>query len=216
VYAVLGDPVAHSQTPRVFNHVFRELGLNACAVKVRLDDAARMRDVLDALEIRGASVTIPHKEAALAVADEPDERAKGIGAANTLVCRDGRIRAFNTDVLGATESLQEAARRKWSHGVYGMRTLVLGAGGTARAVAWGLLREGARVTIANRTFERGKALAEALRCDALAWGRLIEARAQIVVNATRVAVFLSRLGFAHHVVGRGIPTEVLKQFYRTL
>ncbi len=188
VYAVVGDPVAHSQSPRVFNRVFRELGLNACHVRVKLDDGARLREVASALELRGASVTIPHKETALASADEADAAAKGIGAANTLVSRDGRWVATNTDAPAAVEAIGEAAKRKWAHGVYGMRALVLGAGGAARAVAWGLRAEGARVIVANRTFERAKALAEALRCEVLGWDRLIEARAQIVVNATSVGM----------------------------
>lgn len=188
VYAVVGNPVAHSQGPRVFNRVFRELGRNACYVRVLLDDAARLREVMAALGIRGASVTIPHKEAAAGIVDEPDEAVARIGAANTIVAREGRLAGFNTDAPAALEAILEAARRKWSHGVYGMRALVLGAGGAARAIAWALAREGARVIVANRTFERAKALAEALRCDHLSMDHLVEARAQIVVNATSVGM----------------------------
>ncbi|HTF56147.1 MAG TPA: shikimate dehydrogenase [Planctomycetota bacterium] len=264
VYAVFGNPVAHSQSPRLFNRVFQALGFNARYVKVRLDSAGLLREAMEVLGLRGGSVTIPHKTAALPLVEEPDERVRAIGAVNTVVLREGRIHGHNTDVLGAVESVQAAATRRWHHGVYGMRALVLGAGGVARAVAWGLKQEGARVTIANRTFDRGKALAEELGCDYLPASRVIEARAQVVANATSagmggtpspfpkelwkremvafdvvytprrtefledaraagaevadgVEMFLRQaVHQLNHYVGRGIPTEVIKEFDKTL
>lgn len=188
VYAVLGDPVAHSKSPLLFNAVFRHLSMDARYVRVRVDDASRLRELAEALDLRGASVTIPHKQAALAAADEADEIARGIGAANTLSVRDGRIAAANTDLPAAMDALKEAALRKWSHGIYGMRALVLGAGGVSRAIAWGLKREAARVTVANRTFERGKAMADELGVDCVRWHDLLSARPQIVVNGTSVGM----------------------------
>lgn len=264
VYAVFGDPVAHSQSPRLFNRAFQALGINARYVKVRLDSAALLREAMSVLGIRGGSVTIPHKIAALALVDEPDERVKAIGAVNTVVEREGRLHGHNTDVLGAVESIQAAATRKWKHGAYGMRALVLGAGGAARAVAWGLKSEGARVTIANRTFDRARALGQELGCDYVPMDRVIEARAQIVANATSAGMggtpspfpkelwksdmvafdvvytprrtpFLEEARAAgatiadgvemflrqavhqlNHYVGRGMPTEVLKEFDKIL
>jgi 3-dehydroquinate dehydratase/shikimate dehydrogenase len=188
LYAVIGNPVAHSKSPALFNDAFKHLGENARYVRIKVDDASRLRELVESLELRGLSVTIPHKEAVLASLDEPDEVARGIGAANTVVARDGRLSGHNTDVLGAMEALREAAVAKWSHGVYGMRALVLGAGGVSRALAWGLKREAARVTVANRTFERGKALADELGVDVARWGSLSEARPQIVVNGTSVGM----------------------------
>ena len=102
--------------------------------------------------------------------------------------RDGRLLGANTDLPAAMEAIKDAAVKKWSHGVYGMRALVLGAGGVARAIAWGLKREAARVVIANRTFDRGKVLAEELGVDFLRWENLADARAQIVVNGTSVGM----------------------------
>jgi 3-dehydroquinate dehydratase/shikimate dehydrogenase len=264
IYAVFGDPVAHSQSPRLFNRVFHVLGLNARYVKVRLDSAALLREAMNVLGIRGGSVTIPHKVAALAQVEEPDERVRAIGAVNTVVLRDGRLHGHSTDAPGAVETIQAAAMRKWKHGVYGLRALVLGAGGAARAVAWGLTGEGARVTIANRTFEKARALGQELGCDYLPMDRLIEARPQVFVNATsagmggtpspyprelwkadRVAFdvvytprrtpFLEEARAAgatvadgvemflrqaqhqlNYYVGRGIPTEVVKEFDKIL
>jgi 3-dehydroquinate dehydratase/shikimate dehydrogenase len=188
VYAVVGDPVAHSKSPVLFNDVFKQVGLNARYVRARVDDAGRIRDLVEAFGFKGLSVTIPHKAGALAAADEADALSKGAGAANTIVARDGRLFAHNTDLPAALEALREAAVAKWSHGLYGMRALVLGAGGVSRAIAGGLKREGARVTVANRTFERGKALAEELGVDCVRWEALDGARAQIVVNGTSVGM----------------------------
>jgi 3-dehydroquinate dehydratase/shikimate dehydrogenase len=264
IFAVFGDPVGHSQSPRLFNRAFQALGMNARYVKVRLDDAALLRETMATLGIRGGSVTIPHKVAALGVVDEPDERAKAIGAVNTVVDRDGRLHGYNTDAPGSIEAIQAASMRKWKHGVYGMRALVIGAGGVARAVAWGLKAEGARVTIANRTFEKARALGQELGCDYLPMHRLLEARAQVVANATSagmggtpspfprelwkadmvafdvvytprktpfiedaraagatvadgVEMFLKQaVHQMNYYVGKGIPTEVIKEIDKTL
>jgi 3-dehydroquinate dehydratase/shikimate dehydrogenase len=188
VYGVIGNPVAHSKSPALFNDLFKSLGMTARYVRLKVDDPGRIRELAEAMELRGMSVTIPHKQAALAAADEAEEIAKGIGAANTLTAKGGKLFAANTDILAAMEAIKDAAVRKWSHGIYGMRALVLGAGGVSRAIAWGLKREAARVTIANRTFERGKALAEELGVECVRWHELAAARAQIVVNGTSVGM----------------------------
>ncbi len=101
-------------------------------------------------DFEGANVTVPHKEAALALADTPSAAALEIGAANTLVLRDGRIEARNTDAGGLLAALPGSPR--------GRRALVLGAGGAARAAVWALLGEGARVEVWNRTASRAAAI----------------------------------------------------------
>jgi 3-dehydroquinate dehydratase/shikimate dehydrogenase len=188
VYGVVGDPVAHSKSPLVFNDVFKHLGMNARYVRIKVDDPAGLRGLAEALELRGCSVTIPHKQAVAGLVDEADEIVKNVGAANTVTVRDGRLFGANTDLPGAMEAIRDAAVKKWSHGIYGMRALVLGAGGVSRAIAWGLKREAARVVLANRTFERGKALAEELGVDFVRWESLMDARAQIIVNGTSVGM----------------------------
>ncbi len=188
VYGVIGNPVAHSKSPALFNDVFKHQGMNARYVRLKVDDPGRIRELAEVLELRGMSVTIPHKQALMASLDEADEIAAGIGAANTVTVKEGRLLGANTDVLAALEAVKEAAVKKWSHGIYGMRALVLGAGGVSRAIAWGLKREAARVTIANRTFERGKALAEELGVECVRWHELAAARPQIVVNGTSVGM----------------------------
>ena len=126
----------------------------------------------------GANVTVPHKLAALALADDASAAARGIGAANTLSFRDGRIVADNTDGAGLIAALGELPR--------GRRALILGAGGAARAAVWALAREGAVVEVWNRTAERAASLAAELGVSVLdpAGGRGHD----LIVNATTVGL----------------------------
>ncbi len=130
----------------------------------------------------GANVTVPHKGAALSVADELSETAREIGAANTLVFEDGEVRAHNTDADGLLGALPASPA--------GKRALVLGAGGAARAVVWALVREGAEVDVWNRTELRSQNLCEELG------GRPVpdpdQAAYELIVNTT--AVGLQRRG----------------------
>ena len=126
----------------------------------------------------GANVTVPHKGAALAVADELSATAREVGAANTLSFADGEIRADNTDAEGLLNALPDSPG--------GRRALVLGAGGAARAVVWALVREGAEVDVWNRTELRSRHLCEELG------GRPVDAPAQadyeLIVNSTAVGL----------------------------
>jgi shikimate dehydrogenase len=115
--------------------------------------AATVREMAGG-DYAGANVTVPHKEAALALADERSEAAEQIGAANTLVFAAGRVEAHNTDADGLLAALPGSPR--------GQRALVLGAGGAARAAVWALLWEGAEVDVWNRTAEKAAALCAAL------------------------------------------------------
>lgn len=156
--AVLGYPVGHSRSPAMQSAALAELGLadewSYEAIEVA-PDAFEMRVLAMAEEgFAGANVTVPHKGAALSLADELSETAREIGAANTLVFADGGVRAENTDAEGLLRSLPGSQR--------GRRALVLGAGGAARAVVWALLREGTEVEVWNRTALRSRHLCEEL------------------------------------------------------
>jgi shikimate dehydrogenase len=149
---VLGFPVAHSRSPAMMNAAFAELGLDWRYLKLPVPPERFTETVraLPASGYRGANVTIPHKLAAQAVADELGEAARAIGAANTLVFDDGRIFAENTDAGGLLDALGEPIPST---------ALVLGAGGAGRAAVWALREAGARVSIWNRTARRAEALA---------------------------------------------------------
>lgn len=156
--AVLGHPVSHSRSPAMQGAALAELGLGGEWSYEAIDIAP------DAFEARvrampgegfvGANVTVPHKGAALSLADELSETAREIGAANTLVFGDGEIRGENTDADGLLRALPGPPD--------GQRALVLGAGGAARAVVWALVREGAEVAVWNRTELRSRNLCEEL------------------------------------------------------
>jgi shikimate dehydrogenase len=126
----------------------------------------------------GANVTVPHKGAALAVADALSEVAREIGAANTLVFEDGEIRAENTDADGLLKALPASPA--------GKRALVLGAGGAARAVVWALVREGAEVEVWNRTELRSRNLCEELGGEPIAAPD--QAAYELLVNSTAVGL----------------------------
>jgi shikimate dehydrogenase len=151
--AVLGHPVSHSRSPAMQNAALGALELwdwDYVAIDVAPEGfAAKVREMA-AGDFAGANVTVPHKGAALAVADAASEASQQIGAANTLVFADGEIEAHNTDADGLLAALPYAPR--------GRRTLVLGAGGAARAAIWALLWEGAEVEVWNRTPEKAAAL----------------------------------------------------------
>jgi shikimate dehydrogenase len=155
---VLGFPVAHSRSPAMQNAALENLGLagdwryGAIAVQPQAFEAT-VKEIA-ALDYAGVNVTVPHKEAALAVADGAGEAARAIGAANTLSFAEGRIEAENTDAGGLLAALPTTP--------LDARALVLGAGGAARAVVWALIGEGARVEIWNRTEARARGLAEEL------------------------------------------------------
>jgi shikimate dehydrogenase len=156
--AVLGQPVSHSRSPAMQTAALMELGLagewSYEAIEVApAEFEARVRE-LAAGSFVGANVTVPHKVAALELAGDASEAARAIGAANTLSFAAGRIAAENTDATGFLDSLQASPA--------GRRALVLGAGGSARAVVWALVTHGADVTIWNRTRERAERLASEL------------------------------------------------------
>jgi shikimate dehydrogenase len=178
---VLGFPVAHSRSPDMHNAAFRAVGLDWRYVRLPVPPALFVETVraLPASGFRGANVTIPHKHAALALADERTPSADAIGAANTLSFTDeGAIEAHNTDAPGFLAALGEDEAR-------GLRALVLGAGGAGRAVAWALREAGAaEVAVWNRTPERAKALADDLGVTAI----LRPATCDLLVNATSVGL----------------------------
>jgi shikimate dehydrogenase len=180
--AVLGYPVGHSRSPAMHSAALAELGLGEEWSYEALEVAP------DAFEVRvrampgegfvGANVTVPHKGAALALADELSETAREIGAANTLVYADGEVRAENTDAEGFLRSLPGSPADK--------QALVLGAGGAARAIVWALLREGAEVEVWNRTELRSQNLCEELGGAVI--GAPDQSGYELIVNTTAVGL----------------------------
>ena len=161
LYGIMGNPVAHSLSPAMHNGAFAALGLNKAYLPFVVQDVAQAMSGFRALGIKGVSVTIPHKQAVMEYLDSIDPVAEKIGAVNTLVINNTAIHGANTDWLGANRALGEKISLK------GASVLLLGAGGSARAIGFGLLEAGASLTIASRTPEKGQALAQLLGCPRL-------------------------------------------------
>jgi shikimate dehydrogenase len=184
---VVGWPVAHSRSPLIHGHWIKQLKLAADYRREAVEPGTEA-DFFANLAARGyvgCNVTLPHKEAALA-ASRPDDRARAVGAANTLWLEGGTLLSTNTDVEGFTNNL-DAAVPDWDR--RGREAVVLGAGGSARAVVYGLIERGfARVHVVNRTFDRAQALRDRFG-DAVQpanWSALphLLARAGLLVNTT--------------------------------
>jgi shikimate dehydrogenase len=175
---VFGWPVAHSRSPAMHAAALRAAGLDGWTYQrlpVPRELFAETASALGAAGFRGANVTIPHKETALAIADEATDAARAIGAANTLTYRDdGTIHADNTDAPGLVDALGDAARAT---------AVVLGAGGSGRAVVWALREAGAAVSVWNRTAQR----AADLGADVLPAGGPLPP-ADLLVNCTSVGL----------------------------
>ncbi len=180
--AVLGAPVAHSRSPAIHNAAFAALDMDGEwsyeAIEVSPDQFEQRVRAMPGEGFVGANVTVPHKGAALLVSERRSGVAREIGAANTLTFQEDEIRADNTDAQGLMESLPESPA--------GRRALVLGAGGAARAVVWALTREGAEVSVWNRTPERAAKL-----CAELG-GEVVENPGpgdyELIVNSTSVGL----------------------------
>jgi shikimate dehydrogenase len=187
---VIGWPVEHSRSPMIHNYWLKQLGIpgeyRREAVKPE-DFAAFVKD-LAARGYVGANVTVPHKEAALALS-KPDARAKAVGAANTLWL-DGGLQSTNTDVEGFLANL-DATTPSWDRGL--ATAVVLGAGGASRAVIYGLIERGIeRITVVNRTESRAQALRERFgkRVCPAKWVELtsVLSDAGLVVNTTTLGM----------------------------
>jgi shikimate dehydrogenase len=193
--AVLGHPVSHSRSPAMQNAALEALGLGGEWSYEAIDvEPAEFRGRVTELpseDFVGANVTIPHKEAALAIADEASEAAERIGAANTLSFGARGIRADNTDAPGLIAALPGPAE--------GRTALVMGAGGSARAAVWALAERGASVSIWNRTPERADELVRDLAtagAGTAAEGRLRAVTAEqvrgngyeLIVNCTAIGM----------------------------
>jgi shikimate dehydrogenase len=177
---VIGWPVSHSRSPAMFKAAFAELGMEGWSYQRLPLPPHLLAETVKALGgvgFLGANVTIPHKQAALALADSASEAARAIGAANTLTfAADGAIQAENTDAPGLIAALGRSPK--------GLSALVLGAGGSARAVVWALTSAGAQVAIWNRTPAKARELAEAFGATVLSRSQ----PADLLVNCTSVGL----------------------------
>jgi shikimate dehydrogenase len=217
VYGLLGQPVAHSLSPAMHNAAFRELGLNAVYVAFHVEDLARAVSGLRGLQIGGVSVTIPFKEEIISLLDKVDPQATKIGAVNTVVNRDGRLEGYNTDWQGALMALEGKTE------IDGKRFLILGAGGAARAIAFGIQEKGGQVAVTDLDMAKALALSRKLWVEVVAPTYLEQYPAEILINATPVGMepqsgdipidpkLLSRFRLVMDIVYRPLETRLLRE-----
>ncbi|MBW2287454.1 MAG: shikimate dehydrogenase [Deltaproteobacteria bacterium] len=178
-------PAGHTRSPAMHNAAFAEAGIDAVylAFDVHPDQLEDALVAARALGVRQLAVSLPHKEAVLAHLDEVETCARAIGAVNTVTLRDGRLVGTNTDWIGAVHALERNVE------LAGARVIVLGAGGTARALVYGLVERGALVTVLNRTPERAQVLADDLGAVGAGPLRdLAQTPHEVLVNTTSVGL----------------------------
>lgn len=188
VFGVIGDPIGHSLSPLIHNVAFRHLKMNRVYLPFRIPREYLTNFLEDAAElgVKGLSVTIPHKESVLKTVTKVDGAVRGIGAVNTLLVESDGLAGFNTDYRAAMDSLAEALEQDPESPQYlqGKTALVLGAGGAAKAIAFGLVRRGGDVLVASRTAPRAEALAKQVGCKAIDWTARHNYSVDVLVNCT--------------------------------
>lgn len=158
---IIGDPVEHSLSPAMHNAAYEELKIDdqfvftgATVKQENLEDVVR---AVPAMNVRGLTCTIPHKIGVMNYLDEIDETAKQIGAVNTVVNDNGTLKGYNTDWLGVVNPLEKHIK------LSGKKVALIGAGGAAHAMAYGVLKKGSSLTIFNRTVEKAEELSESMK-----------------------------------------------------
>jgi 3-dehydroquinate dehydratase / shikimate dehydrogenase len=195
VYGVMGDPIEQSLSPVVHNAAFRDLGLNKVMVPFHVPAAdleAFFKEMLW-LDIKGCSVTIPHKETIVRLLQQKEGAVERTGSCNTVVFKeDGQRVGYNTDYRAAMDSLEVAMSGhesdESSSPLFDKQVLILGAGGVARAIAFGLARRGAHVSITNRHDERATSVAEEVGCRSVTWSMRASTVCDVIINATPVGM----------------------------
>ena len=182
IFGLIGNPVAHSLSPAMHNRAFTATGYNGVYLAFRVTDPAAAIKGVRALNFKGVSVTLPHKSAVMEYLDEIDETAERIGAVNTIVNNRGRLIGYNTDCAGALKAL------KTRTSIQDKSVALIGAGGAARAIGFGLVNAGGRVTIFNRSRAPGERLAQDLQAEFLPLYAWQPGRHEILINTTPVGM----------------------------
>jgi len=185
VYGVVGYPVKHSLSPVFQNRAFGYFSIDAVYVpfEVKPEDFETAFLGFKVIGVKGLNITLPHKEKALKLSDFADEHAQSIGAVNTLKFEEGRVYAYNTDWIGFLKSVGELLPD-----LKDKKVLVLGAGGSSRAVLYALRKEGSKVFLWNRTKEKALSLCKEFDCSFVEKPEEVLREVELVVNTTSVGL----------------------------
>lgn len=216
IYALFGNPVDQSLSPLMHDAALKEMGLPGCYVPLCVRHLPSAVQGLRGMDIRGVSVTIPFKSEIMEYLDDLDDEALRIGAVNTVVNDSGRLTGHNTDWRGLIHSLKEQVEME------GKTVIILGAGGTARAALYGIVRQGGHPVIVNRTEGKGRELAQDWGCPYESLKNIRKIKADILINTTPVGMFphtdekpvedgvLARYAWVVDVIYNPLKTSLLK------
>ncbi len=186
VCLVIGDPVSHSLSPAMHNAAYKAVGIDSEYIfltkQVKPEELAKaMKKDLRSANIRAFACTIPHKETAVKYLDNIDETAKTIGAVNTVLNNIGILKGYNTDWEGAINALQNCTSLK------NKKIAILGSGGTACAIVYGLSREWCAVNLYSRNMDSALQMEKKFGCKIYDWGNSKEAfNSDIIINTTPI------------------------------
>ncbi len=175
LFSIFGNPVAHSRSPLMHNSVFKNLNYKACYTRTHLEDGKKLKETFFSLGLSGANVTVPHKEDAYNACDEVRGFAKKVGVVNTLINENGKLIGYNTDADGFMYAIEVFGKTQ--------NVLILGAGGTAKALASRFMQDGIKVTILNRS-EGRLAYFKELGCEYSTWDGYKTSKYDLIVNTT--------------------------------
>lgn len=182
IAGLIGNPVEHSWSHIMYNAAFDKMNINAVYLKFKVDKLKEFIDYFRKLNILGFSITIPHKVEVIKYLDGIDKKAKAIGAVNTIAVKNKKLIGYNTDCDGAMQALKKKTKIK------GKKAVIIGAGGSARAIAYGLKEEGTNITILNRTADNAKSIADDFNCNYGSLGNLININYDILINTTPIGM----------------------------
>ncbi len=177
-FTIFGNPVEHSKSPQMHNAGFKLLSLDNNYTKTHLEDGSKIKEVFLKNNIQGANITVPHKEDAFKNADKIKGLAKDIGAVNTYINENGKVLAYNTDAPGFMKAIEEFQNISTIK-----KAIILGAGGTAKAIAVAFKNAGIKTTILNRSNNRLEFF-EDLGCITYNWESFNIDDYDLVVNST--------------------------------
>lgn len=145
LYCVFGNPISHSKSPLLHNYVFNALNIDARYIRFHLESSENFRELFFEYGFSGANITIPFKEKLMCYCDSLHPLAKKINAINTIVREDSKLIGYNTDAMGFYKNIENKNIKN---------ALIIGAGGSAKAVAWILIDNGIETCIINRSLEK--------------------------------------------------------------
>ncbi len=203
LYGIIGNPVSHSMSPAIHNAAFVEKGLNNVYVPLKIKDIGTFMRECRKIGFHGFSVTIPHKESVLPFLDDIDHTARKIGAINTIVNQNDRFTGYNTDCMAAVIGL-EYSLKEANDTLNNKKISIIGAGGAARAIAFGLKEKGCDITIFNRTIERAEKLSSEVKCRFESLEEIHKLTSDILINTTSIGMF-------PNIDQTPVPDSILKE-----